>query len=99
MFTHIVLFWLKPEAPRDQQQKLLADCSELLGKIPGVRKLTTGKPAMTPRSVVDNSYHVGMFVLLDDSAAHDVYQEHPLHKEFLARHKDHWQRVQVYDFA
>ena len=40
---------------------------------------------MTPRDVVDNSYDVGLCVVLDDSAGHDVYQEHPLHKEFIAQ--------------
>jgi hypothetical protein len=53
---------------------------------------------MTPREVVDNTYDVGLCVALDDVAGHDVYQEHPLHKEFIARNKDHWQRVQIYDF-
>ena len=36
--------------------------------------------------------------LLDDAAAHDVYQEHALHQEFIQRNKPHWARVQVYDF-
>lgn len=40
---------------------------------------------MTPREVVDNSYVVGLTVILDDTAGHDVYQEHPLHKDFGAR--------------
>ena len=53
---------------------------------------------MTPREVVDNSYDVGLCVVLDDSAGHDVYQVHPLHNEFIARNKENWARVQVYDF-
>jgi hypothetical protein len=63
-----------------------------------VRHLWVGQAAMTPRPVVDNSYHVGLCAILDDGAAHDVYQTHPLHLEFTARYKAHWQRVQVYDF-
>jgi hypothetical protein len=54
---------------------------------------------MTPRPVVDNTYDVGLSVALDDRAGHDVYQEHALHKEFIARNQEHWQRVQVYDFT
>src|SRR5947209_4562055 len=96
MFTHTVFFWLKPHAPPKTQQQMLDDCTALLAKIPGVRQLTTGKPAGTPRPVVDNSYHVGLCVLLDDSAAHDAYQAHPLHAEFLDRHRQHWQDVRVY---
>jgi hypothetical protein len=99
MFTHIVLFWLKPETPADAKAALVADCEALLKKIPTVRQLFTGLPAMTPRDVVDNSYDVGLCVIYDDKAGHDVYQEHPLHKEFIARNKAHWQRVQIYDFV
>ncbi len=99
MFTHVVLFWIKPTAPADMQQQMIDDCNTLLAKIPGVRHLTVGKPAMTPRPVVDNSYHVGLCVILDDSAGHDAYQAHPLHAEFLGKYRQQWQALKVYDFA
>lgn len=99
MFTHIVLFWLNPETPADARASMLADCDRLLKPIPGVRHLFTGNPAMTPREVVDNSYDIGLCVIYDDKAGHDVYQEHSLHKEFIARNKPHWKRVQIYDFV
>jgi hypothetical protein len=98
MFIHTVYFWLKDGTSETASAQLMRDCRELLGKIPTVRHLWAGAPAMTPRAVVDNSYSVGLTVVLDDAAGHDVYQEHPLHKEFIARHKEHWARVQVYDF-
>ena len=98
MFLHSVYFWLKPGTPEAARQQLLQDCQTYLAKIPGVRHLFAGRPANTPRPVVDNSYDVGLCVALDDRAAHDIYQEHPLHKDFIARNKDHWQRIQVYDF-
>ena len=98
MFIHTVYFWLKPESGEAAHRQLVADCNEYLSKIPTVRHLWSGVPAMTPREVVDNSYSVGLTVVLDDSAGHDVYQEHALHKEFIARNKAHWVRVQVYDF-
>ena len=98
MFVHVVLFWLKDDAPATAQAQLAADCQTYLAKIPGVRNCWAGRPAMTPRDVVDNSYAVGLCVVLDDTAGHDVYQEHPLHKEFIARNKPNWKRVQVYDF-
>ena len=97
MFVHTVFFWLKPDAPPAAREQLVNDCRNFLGKIPTVRQLWAGVPAMTPRDVVDNSYAVGLTVVLDDSAAHDVYQKHELHLQFLARNKQHWQRVQVYD--
>lgn len=99
MFIHQVLFWLKKDAPAAARDQLLADARELLGKIPTVKHLWAGRPAMTPRDVVDNSYDVGLCVILDDAAGHDLYQDHPLHKQFISRNKDGWTRVQVYDFV
>jgi hypothetical protein len=99
MFVHTVFFWLKPDAPASAREQLANDCRNYLGKIPTVRQLWAGVPAMTPRDVVDNSYAVGLTVVLEDSAGHDVYQQHDLHMQFIARNKQHWQRVQVYDYA
>lgn len=98
MFVHAVYFWLNPGTPDAARQQLVDDCKKYLGGIPAVRHLWAGRPAMTPRDVVDNTYDVGLLVALDDAAGHDVYQEHPLHKEFIARNKPHWKRVKIYDF-
>lgn len=98
MFIHVVYFWMKPGSTDAARQQLVADSKAYLGKIPTVRHLWVGRPAMTPREVVDNSYDVGLCVALDDSAGHDVYQVHELHLEFIARNKAHWDRVQIYDF-
>lgn len=81
------------------REQLVGDCRTLLSGIPAVRHLWAGRPAGTEREVVDNSYDVGLCVILDDAAAHDVYQAHPLHKEFIARNKEHWVRIRVYDFV
>ena len=98
MFVHTVYFWMNPGVTDAQRRQLVDDCKAYLSKIPSVRHLWAGPPAMTPRDVVDNSYDVGLCVVLDDAAGHDVYQEHALHKEFIARNKPHWKRVQIYDF-
>ncbi len=97
MFIHTVFFYMKPDAPAGAVEQLLTDCRELLGAIPTVRKLYAGKPAGTPREVVDNTYGVGLTVVFDDKAGHDTYQPHPLHDQFVSRNKAHWARVQVYD--
>ena len=97
MFIHTVYFYINPAATQGARAQLLRDCREYLGKIEVVRHLWAGVPAMTPRDVVDNTYGVGLTVVLDDTKGHDVYQEHPLHKEFIARNKTTWNRVQIYD--
>ena len=98
MFVHVVLFWLNDGAPEGARAQLGEECQTYLAKIPTVRQLWTGRPAMTPRAVVDNSYDVGLCVVLDDDAGHDVYQVHELHKQFIERNKKNWKKVQVYDF-
>lgn len=99
MLIHVVYFWLNENAPADEAAKLAEGCRSLLGKIPGVRHLWAGGPADTPkREVIDTSYAVGLIVVLDDAGkSHDVYQEHPLHKQFIERHKTHWKKVQIFD--
>lgn len=98
MFIHTVFFWMKPGSTDAARKQLIEDAKSYLGKIPTVRQLWAGPPAMTPREVVDNSYDVGLTVVLDDSAGHDVYQVHDLHLQFIARNKEKWARVQIYDF-
>lgn len=99
MFTHVVFFWQKPGTPATEREALLSDCHSLLAKVPGVKHLWAGPAAMTPREVVDNSYDIGLCVVFNDRAGHDVYQKHALHEQFVAKHKPHWERVQVYDFS
>ena len=98
MFTHLVFFWLNENTPPSERDSTLADCRELLRKIPGVRTIEAGKPAGTDRPVVDNSYDIGLCVILNDRAAHDAYQNHPLHQQFLAKHRQHWKKILVYDY-
>ncbi|MBC7783018.1 MAG: Dabb family protein [Burkholderiales bacterium] len=99
MFVHVVLFWAKDDATPAQHQQLLDDCREYLGKIPVLKYFDVGRPAMTPREVVDNSYTVGLLTVFDDSAGHDAYQTDPSHLKFIERNKGMWKRVQIYDFA
>jgi Stress responsive A/B Barrel Domain len=98
MFIHTVYFWLTDDAGDAAREQLLGDCRNLLGKIPTIRHCWTGRPAMTPRDVVDNTYAVGLTTVFDDAKGHNEYQVHELHKQFLERNKKNWKRVQVYDF-
>lgn len=99
MFTHVVLFWLKADSPPQARQQLLDDCRELLAKIPTVRHIDAGGPAMTPRDVVDNSYDVGLVTVFENREGHDTYQVHDLHLQFVARNKQHFERIRIYDFV
>lgn len=97
VFMHMVFFWIKDEAPSDIGQRMIDDCWNLLASMPMVIDLQAGAPAGTPREVVDNSYHVGLIVKLQDKAAHDDYQVHENHQKFLNTYKDYWEKVVIYD--
>ena len=96
-FIHMVFFWLREGADADVAAKLAQGCRTHLTGIPGVLRLDVGFPAGTPRDVVDSSYGVALLVEFADSAAHDVYQDHPDHLRFIAECSSLWSRVQVYD--
>ena len=98
MFIHTVYFSLSDVACAEIESRMREDCHVLLSQIPSARHVWAGTPAMTPRELVDNSYTIGLCVALDDAAAHDDYQAHALHHEFLARYKQYWKKVQIYDF-
>jgi hypothetical protein len=97
-FVHVVLFWLKESTPASIKADLIRDVHENLALIPGCRHASAGRPAMTPRDVVDNTYDVGLCTMFDDRAGHDVYQTHERHLQFVARFKPHFDRIRVYDF-
>lgn len=96
-FLHVVYFWLREGANSDDAERLAEGARTYLTNIPGVLRLEAGFPAGTPRDVVDNSYGVALLVEFADSAAHDVYQDHPDHLRFIEACRSLWSRVQVYD--
>ena len=98
MFIHNVYFWFKSGLPKSAAQAMIADGEAILKKIPTVRHIWSGMPTGQGRDIVDNSYDVGLCVAFDDSAGHDLYQDHPLHKQYIERHGKNWERIVVYDF-
>ncbi|MEL6922907.1 MAG: Dabb family protein, partial [Bacteroidota bacterium] len=68
-----------------------------LSKCPTIHKWHYGKPAGTPRDVVDNTYDYAWIVHFKNAADQDVYQDEPIHHLFVERYADLWERVQVYD--
>lgn len=97
MLVHNVYFWLKPGVTAAQAADFKRGV-ETLATIKCVEKVYVGAPAPVPaRPVVDGSFAVGLTVLCRDLAAHNTYQNDPIHLAFIAKYKDLWARVQVYD--
>jgi hypothetical protein len=100
-YVHTVIFYLKKDAPKNAAKTIVQDSHKLLRKIPTVRGLWVGPPAAKEQSTPEVSvsdYQVGLLVLFDDSDGLKGYLEHPLHDEFVKRHRKHIERVVVYDF-
>ena len=95
--VHHVFFWLKnPEAKEDLAR--LLEGLRTLAKIETVRGAHFGVPASTEkRDVVDNSFSASEMLFFDDLAGQKAYQDHPIHKKFVADCSHLWERVVVYD--
>jgi hypothetical protein len=97
MLIHSVYFWFKPEADLALVARF-AQGLALLVTIPDIQTAHFGRPEATPqRAVIDDSYDWGLIETFADIAAHDRYQSHPIHVEFLREFSSTWQKVQVYD--
>jgi hypothetical protein len=95
--VHHVFFWLKNPASEADKDKLIAGLRTLRG-VPQLRELRIGVPAPTEqRSVVDSSYQVSELMVFDSVEDQRRYQEHPIHKAFVAACEGLWDRVVVYD--
>jgi hypothetical protein len=98
MFSHVVIFWTKPENP-NAADELIAGANKYLQPIPGVIQFHIGKMATSPRPVVDQSYQVALNLIFPDKQTQDDYQVHPLHLEFVEKvFKPNCAKVIIYDF-
>lgn len=97
--VHHVFFWLKnPESIPDRDK--LIEGVKTLKEIKTIRLLHVGVPASTEkRDVVDNSWHVSEIMFFDDEAGQKIYQDHPIHQEFIKNYSHLWDKVLVYDAA
>lgn len=95
--AHHVFFTLQDDSDAAVEQ-LVAACKKYLDGHDGCLSFAVGK--RTPdllRDVNDQSFHVSLHVVLADRAAHDAYQVHPRHLEFIEQQKANWAQVRVFD--
>ncbi|HEY0455715.1 MAG TPA: Dabb family protein [Verrucomicrobiae bacterium] len=98
MFSHVVIFWTKPERP-NAVAELMAGAEEYLKLIPGIIHFHIGKMVPSHRPVVEQSYQVALNVTFNSKKAQDDYQTHPLHMDFVEKaFKPNAAKVVVYDF-
>ncbi|MEM6883860.1 MAG: Dabb family protein [Verrucomicrobiota bacterium] len=97
MITHVVIFWV--DKPHAENKEELLKAASRLGDIPGCQNFRSGAPVPSPRGAVDDSFAVAISMDFADAETAQSYQDHPIHKEFLAgAFKDYCKRFVVYDF-
>ena len=95
---HHVYFWLKPERLNEDDRKTFENSLDKLSAIPLIQSAGWGKPAPTPkRPVIEDSYTYGAYQTFASVADHAAYQVHEDHIEFIEKHKEWWEKVQIMD--
>ncbi len=95
--AHMVYFTLAEKTP-ENRQKLIDACKKYLTKHDG--EVFFGVGTVTPdldRPVNVRDWDVGLHLVFKNRKAHDQYQTHPRHLEFIETSKVLWKSVKVFD--
>lgn len=99
MHAHNVYFSLKDKSSEAVEQ-FIADSKLYLAVNSGIKSFACGALEVElDREVNDQDFDVSLHVLFESRKAHDAYQIAPSHNEFVARNKDNWAAVRVFDSA
>jgi hypothetical protein len=97
MLSHDVYFQLKDNST-DAKKKLVAACNKYLQGHEGEVFFGAGVLAEElKREVNDLNFDVALHIVFKDVAAHDKYQVHKRHEQFINENKDNWKKVRVFD--
>jgi hypothetical protein len=97
MFAHMVYFTLKDNTPANRQ-KVVDVCQKYLSGHEGVVYFSAGVRAEAfVRDVNAKDWDVALHLVFTDKEAHDCYQDHPRHVQFVSEGKLLWKQVRVYD--
>ncbi|MBI1839917.1 MAG: Dabb family protein [Verrucomicrobia bacterium] len=98
MFSHIVVFWVKPGKP-DAVDQLIAGAKRHLEPIPGVLVFHVGRMVTDGRPVVESGYQVALTTVLASRETLAGYRAHPGHERFKQEVcAPNVERYRVYDF-
>jgi hypothetical protein len=99
MIAHMVYFQLN-DGSDAKVKELVAACDKYLTGHQGVVFYAAGTVAKEfDRPVNDRDWHVALHVVFKSKADHDLYQDHPRHKQFIEENKANWKKVRVFDAA
>ena len=97
--THVVLVWLK-EPGNPAMRKQFIEASRQLNNLPGIVNRHVGIVVPSDRSIVDDTFDVGVTVTLKDKGAMKAYMQHPRHKKIIEEKlKPLVNKIVAYDFS
>jgi hypothetical protein len=97
MLAHMVYFSLKDASPA-KQDELVASCHKYLTGHEGEVFYAAGKLAEDlNRPVNDRDFEVALQIVFDGKAAHDKYQDHQRHLDFIKANQPNIAKVRVFD--
>ncbi len=96
--NHVILVWFNDDISAEQIEKVKRE-SYALKAIGELRYIQAGNAVESERSIVDDSFDLGLIMQFDSKEAMERYINDPRHKAFVDEHiKGKVQRVLVYDF-
>jgi len=97
LLAHNVYFTLNNNSPA-ARANLLAACRKYLTGHPGTVLFACGTlEDGLRRPVNDLEFDVGLHIVFENKAAHDVYQVSSRHVQFVEENKPAWKKVRVFD--
>ena len=97
LLVHSVYFTLK-EDTSERRAAMIQSTRDTLAKIPGIVALAVGpRDEDLARDVNDLEFDIALMIVFRDRAAHDLYQPHKKHQEFIAANLPNVARVRVFD--
>ena len=95
--AHMVYFQLKDNSS-SERDKLVAACKKYLDGHEGTVYFSVGTLAEDfKRDVNVRDWDVALHLVFKNKAAHDKYQDHPRHTQFIEENKANWKQVRVFD--
>jgi len=77
---HVVLCWFKEPGNIEARERIV-EVTKTFRNIPGVLEARAGQVIPSDRSIVDDSFDIGILIVVADAKSLTEYLEHPIHRK------------------